>query len=184
MTERGGEIMIDKRIVYVLCIVICFLVSCDNEALVPSSTDGIPGSNESRVCIDQGIWGDVMFWEGNFMPMPYPETSSGIITPVARTIFIHEATRGDQVERIYLEVEPCCGVSLISKIYTDLVAVAQSDDQGFFEIELPPGRYSIFVEEHGYLYANRTDGEYIFPVDVREGEVTGIEFDITYMAYY
>jgi hypothetical protein len=176
--------MISNRIAAMLCIAVCFCVSCDNEALGPADTGDIPGDNENRVTIDQGIWGEVRFWKGNFMPVVYPDVASGQISPVIRTIFIHEATRGDQVEWTYQEVEPCCGVSLISKIYTDLVAVTRSDDRGFFQIELPPGRYSIFVEEYGYLYANRFDGEYIFPVEVREGDVKGIVFDITYMAYF
>jgi hypothetical protein len=175
--------MMDKRIIAVLCVAFCLFISCDNEALGPTNADDIPGSNEDRVSIEQGVWGEVLFWEGNFMPV-YPEGSGGNIYPVARRIFIHEATLYDQVERIYVQIEPCCIVNLISKIYTDLSAYTQSDERGFFQIELPPGRYSMFVEEYGYLYQNRTSGGYLFPFEVREGEVTRIEFDITYMAYF
>jgi hypothetical protein len=176
--------MIDRRILIMLCIIICSCVSCDKDALGPAEMDCSSSSNEDRVRIDQGVWGEVMFWEGDFMPMHYPDEASGDVSPVARRIFIHEATRSDQVQWIYVDIEPCCGARFISGISTDLLAVTHSDNRGFFQIELPPGRYSMFVEERGYLYANRFDGEYIFPFEVREKEVTGIEFDITYMAYY
>ena len=177
--------MIKRSILVMLCIVVCSFISCDKEDIGPAGIDDISGSNENRVSINQGIWGDVLFWEGNFMPMPYPDVSSGTISPVIRTIFIHEATREDQVTWSYVEIEPCCGANFISEISTDLVAATQSDDRGFFELELPAGRYSIFVREHGYLYANMIDGRgYIFPVEVREGEVTGIQFNITYKACF
>jgi hypothetical protein len=177
--------MIDKRILIMLCIVICSFISCDKEALGPAEIDYPEGGNENRVSIDQGIWGEVLFWEGNFMPIVYPDVLSGQISPVVRTVFIHEATKDDQVQWVYVEIEPCCGARFISEISTDLVAFTQSDDLGFFEIELPAGRYSIFVREYDYLYANLFAGEgYIFPVEVREGEVTGIKFDITYKAYF
>lgn len=177
--------MINRLSLVMLCILICSFISCDKEAIGPADTDGIPVSNENRVSIDQGIWGEVLFWEGNFMPIVYPDVSSGMISPVIRTIFIHEATKEDQVEWTYVEIEPCCGARFISRISTDLVAVTQSDELGFFEIELPAGRYSIFVSEYGYLYANLFNGYgYIFLVEVREGEVTGIQFDITYKACF
>ncbi len=176
--------MINRCILAMLCVCICSFISCDNEALGPAEMDDIPGSNENRVSIDQGIWGNVLFWEGDFMPMIYPDGASGNITPVIRTIYIHEATRDDQVQWCYVEIEPCCGARFISEISTDLVAFTQSNDRGFFEVELPAGRYSIFVREYGYLYANLFDREYIFPVEVREGEVTAIQFDITYKAYF
>jgi hypothetical protein len=61
----------------------------------------------------------------------------------------------------------------------------KSDREGYFEAELPPGMYSIFVRENGYYYATRVDGVgYVFPVNVDEGGTVEVQFDITYKATY
>ena len=84
-----------------------------------------------------------------------------------------------------MEIEPGYFTHLAADIPTALVTAVRSDQNGYFEVELPQGRYSLFVREGGYYYANLIDGEgYVFPVEVKEGEAAGIQFDITYMATY
>ena len=56
-----------------------------------------PPDNSYKVTISQGVWGNVWFWEGNFMPTT-DNSSNGKITPVIREIYVYEATRFDSVE--------------------------------------------------------------------------------------
>ena len=130
-----------------------------------------PPRNGDKVTITQGIWGDVWFWEGDFMP-PCP---TGTVTAVARELRIHELTEID-------EVEPAGYSTFYTAVHTDLVATTWSDTTGFFEVELEPGWYSLFAVEDTFYYASRFGGAgRICPVGVMEGEVSETLFDINYL---
>jgi hypothetical protein len=109
--------------------------------------------------------------------MPSPGgPSGGKITPVVRVIFVYEATSYDMVE-------PSNG-TFFNEINTRLVAVIVSSTNGFYQVKLPPGKYSLFVIENDMYYANGSDGEHIQPAVVVENEATKMQIDITYNAVY
>jgi len=123
------------------------------------------------VTIQQGVWGDVWFWEGDFMPQDCPTWT---VKGVSRELRIHEPTSFDQVD-------PAGDGPFYEAVRTPLVATVRSDELGFFEIELEPGTYSIFAVEDTLFYCSRGDAQgNLYPFVVREGEVTGIRFDIWY----
>ncbi len=132
------------------------------------------------VSVDQGIWGQVLFWEGDFMP----GSTTGTKTPVVRAIYIHEATTFDQVT----ETEPYS--TFYSYVDTPLVQIVYSDENGYFQAQLEPGKYSIFVDEDRGLYANKferdiaTGTDTIFPVTVTEDDVGTLNIDIQYASSY
>jgi hypothetical protein len=133
-----------------------------------------PDRNDARVTIEQGIWGDVWFWEGDFMPM----CPSGTATAAAREMRVHELTSEDDVEHA-----PGTWWPFYSEVRTPLVASVWSDADGFFEVALPPGMYSLFAVEDTLFYANGFDGYgNIYPVTVRAGQVTEILFNIDYLS--
>ncbi|OGU77796.1 MAG: hypothetical protein A2V93_10995 [Ignavibacteria bacterium RBG_16_34_14] len=134
-----------------------------------------PPDNEHKVSISQGVWGNVWFWEGNFMPIIDPDHAK--ITPVVREIFIYEATNDSMVEPPY--------GTFHTKINSNLIATTYSDEDGFFQISLAPGKYSFFVKEDTLYYANRWDGEgHILSAIVTENNVTKNQIDITYKATF
>lgn len=125
--------------------------------------------------ITQGLQGKVIFKSGNLMPGPDRPEDGG--RPVEREVHIYELTKTSQVESDENQ--------FITKISTNLIKVVKSDSTGCFQAELAPGRYSVFVMEKGNLYANLFDGEgNIFPVKIDKGEVTKIDFEITYAATF
>ena len=150
------------------------LMSCEKN---PSDTENCfcesdPPRNDEKVVITQGLWGDVWFWKGNFMP-----PGRGEVCQVKRKILIYELTTPDDV------VQP--GDSpFYTEINTNRIASIESDKHGFFQIELEEGIYSIFVEEDGKFYSNRSSQEGIYLITIESGQVTEIRFDITYEAYY
>jgi len=154
---------------------IIFLLSCNKEPEPESicySKDYPPRSNE-KVTIVQGLWGDVWYWEGDFMPGNF-----GTVCQVKREIYIFELTTMNDV----VKVMPYS--SFYSKINTKLVTITESDITGFFQVELESGLYSLFVLEGKYYYSNLFDGYgAIFPVKVDSGKVAEVKFDITYDAY-
>lgn len=155
-----------------------WLVGCDSvfdfddvEYVCPG--DRLPPRNYDKVTIEQGIWGDVWFWEGDFMP-PCP---TGTVTAVSREIRIHELTSMDQVV-----VHPESHPAFYSAVASSLIATTWSDADGFFEVELDVGTYSVFVIEESLYFANGYDGYgNIWPVEVVEGEVSETLFRIDYL---
>jgi hypothetical protein len=131
----------------------------------------LPARNGAKLSISQGIWGDVWFWAGNFQPI----CISGTVTPVSREVLVHALTPYDSV------VVADLGPTFYSEVHTPLIATAWSDSSGFFQVELAPGTYSIFVREDSLYYANGFDGQSnVWPVVVAADSVSGIRFDINY----
>lgn len=128
--------------------------------------------------LEQGISGQVLWLEGNFMPTidagSNRKRNQG--EPVAREIHIHELTNvGDVVQD---------GL-FYSQINSKLIETVQSDEEGHFQVQLSPGRYSLFVKEEKGFFANIFDiDNNINPVEVKEDEITEITVKINYKAAY
>lgn len=153
-----------------------FILSCDN-IFKPEKT--YPPDNHEKVSITQGVWGNVWFWEGNFMPTT-DNSSDGTITPVERKIYIYEATRLDSVI-----INADFGAVFYDSIATKQIAQVESDKSGFYQIELPPGKYSVFVKEDSLFYGSEGDSEgYLMLAQVYTNSVTKRQIDIDYKAAY
>lgn len=154
--------------------------SCDkNDQEAPAGCDvtSIEEGNKGRVSITQGVYGTVWFTEGNCMPGVggFPSCRT---CPVARELRIYEYTMMSDA------VVSSKGVPFFTRFNTRLVATTRSDDNGFFQLTLPPGRYTMAVVEGDLLYANRFDrGDGIFPITIGTG-VQQEDFPITYKAVF
>ena len=158
-----------------LLLLFIFLWSCCKNSPIENEFK-YPPDNEYKVSISQGVWGNVWFWEGNFEP-PF-ERNYAKITPVVRDIFIYEATTDSMVE-------PAYGGTFFLRINSTLITTTQSDNDGFFQVTLAPGKYSFFVKEDTLFYANRWDGEgHILSAIVTENNVTKNQIDINYKAVF
>lgn len=146
---------------------------CEDDSVSPRLPD-----NSGRVTIEQGVWGDVLLWEGNHMPTT-DGSSSGTITPVEREVVIYKAVTDNEVEHsghVY---------SLYKKINGELVTTVESDDRGFYQVALPPGDYSIFSKEEDSLYfGGMASNQYLMHATVREGAVTKFQIDINHKAAF
>ncbi len=171
LTHRGG--MANMRLLQILCAcMLTFLASC-SDLTGPDLTE----EQNNDVTITQGIWGRVRFWEGDFMPS-IGGRSSGTITPIEREVWIFQATRFDSV------VGAGDG-RFFKQILTEFVARVRSNTSGFYQVSLPPGKYSVFVVEGSLYYANGTDSAgHLVPGVVMAGAVTEVPVEITYKAAY
>ncbi|QED36678.1 hypothetical protein FK178_02645 [Antarcticibacterium arcticum] len=131
-----------------------------------------PPRNNQKVSIEQGLWGDVWFWSGDFMPV-----GRGTICQVKREVYVYELTTNADVEQIGF-------TPFYSAINTNLVAMVESDSDGFFQVELEPGDYSLFVKEDGKFYSNFHSSTAIFPVTINSNQVSEVRFDVTYKATF
>jgi len=136
--------------------------------------------NLEKVSIEEGLAGTVIFTEGNCMPGVVDEEGVEgrcLRYPVNRVVHIHEYTHRSETKHLqggfHINVE------------TELVSKVEADTEGFFEVALPPGEYSLFIAEKGILYANLWNGKgYIQPATVTEGDTTFKTLEITHSAYY
>lgn len=133
--------------------------------------------NEAKVTISQGIWGTISSIEGNCMPAIGPGPSPCSHCPVKRTVRIYEYTlRSNAVQG----TQPGFYISF----NTQLIREVTTDNDGFFQTDLPPGQYSIVIVENGQLYGNGTDGVGgINPLNYTSGLIN-LNLKMTYKAVF
>ncbi len=135
--------------------------------------------NQNGSLNKQGIIGEVRWVEGNLMPTigdtTYAARAKGI--PIEREVFIYEVTKADDAVRSTGNFYTSINAKLVKKIKTG--------KDGSFKVNVPPGKYSLFVMEKEGLFANTFDGDnYISPVTVQANNFTEIQILVNYMAYY
>ena len=97
------------------------------------------------------LHGKVTKTTGNCMPQIYPGTNSCSVTPVSRIVYIYPPVTWEQRQ---------------AGQYPTLIAAVMSDADGFYSAAVPPGSYSIFVEDEGSKYCTITGGGFVCPVTV------------------
>ena len=157
----------------ILFSLLLIFLGCDG--LVTKNIEkGLP-DNEEKVTIKQGVWGNIWFWEGDFMP-GNDESSGGTITPVVRDVYIYEATNINMVTG---------HLPFIEEVNSSFIGMVTSDKDGFFQISLNPGKYSFFVKEDSLFYATELDGDGdLMPAEVKPDSVVKRQIDITYKAAF
>jgi hypothetical protein len=134
------------------------------------------GVKDGQASIKQGVFGRVLWQQGNFMPSPdRPKQKNGI--PAVRTLYIYQLTKFNETEG---------ELPLFSKINTHFIAKIKTNKDGYFQCKLKPGKYSIFtLEEGGKFFASLSDGEgNIAPVEVKAGEITKYDINVNYKAAF
>jgi len=132
--------------------------------------------NNGEMKMKQGVYGDVYWVQGNMMPSPdEPRANQG--RPIERQINIYKVATFKEVEG---------QAPLFTKINTELFKTVKSNSKGFYQCELPPGKYSIFtVEEKNSYFANTFNGEgEINTVEITAGQKVKLDININYKAAY
>jgi len=105
--------------------------------------------------------GTVQEYQGSCMPIPPP--GSCVVTTPSRAVYLYPVQYFDESSGVF-------------PTSVDAAPVAQttSDDQGHYTMRAPPGRWSLFVEDEGHLYANVWDStdDAIDPVNLAAGVET------------
>lgn len=139
--------------------------------LVPtgSGVTGLKGSLMPMLPAGQGIEGFVYPVSGNRMPSPGRKPGTSSPRGIKSTVYVFELTNISQVTRQGQ-------TSYYPMINTKLVRQADTDDTGYFKIELPTGHYSVFTRKGDLFYASRRDEKNnIAPVEVVAGMYTRVD---------
>lgn len=130
--------------------------------------------NLEKVSIAKGLSGTVYQIEGNCMPV-IDGNSSCKTFPIKRKVLIYEYTTQSQVIGSGTSYEA---------ISTRKIAETESDSEGFYEISLAPGIYSVFVFEKGKYYANLFDGNGgINPIEIDTDSLLITHLRVDYAVY-
>lgn len=122
----------------------------------------------------QGLSGYIYLLQGNQMPSPGRAISKG--RGVSREIFIYAPTN----------IRQTTGSSpMFNHINTRLITQTKSDSTGFYSINLPAGKYSVFIKDDGKFFASESDGTGILnPVQIGPNHITRKDFTINNRAVY
>ncbi|MEZ5034717.1 MAG: hypothetical protein R2796_06990 [Chitinophagaceae bacterium] len=141
---------------------LCFLIissaflSCHKESNTTTQNgcdmQQVYADNAKKVTITNGIWGTVALMEGNCMPVVPPTSSTCKTCPVKRTIKIYDYTLQSQAT-------PQISNGLYDSFSTQFIKEVNTDANGFFQVDIPPGHYTIVAVENGKLYAFGFDGQ-------------------------
>ena len=113
--------------------------------------------NEAKITITEGIAGTLTLKEGNCMPTDGPSTCKEY--PVQRTIKIYKYTSTPPED-------------------STLIAATATDKDGFYQVQLQPSQYAVFIIEKGKLY-----GDYKYPAQVNSMKISKMNLRISYVVY-
>lgn len=120
------------------------------------------------------VSGYIYLLKGNQMPSPGRPVSKG--HGVSRDIYVYEPTT----------TSSAAGTGpLFVQVKTRLIAQTKSDSTGHYSLNLPTGKYSIFIKEDAGFFAAESDGKGVLnPVLIPANTTTQKNFTITLNAVY
>lgn len=167
-----------------LCLFSILFIGCHkdkNSNTTPAGCDiqKVYGENAKKLTITNGVWGTVSLAQGDCMPT-IPYTPCNIRPcPVKRTVKICQySTTNNTIP--YNPYGP-----FFDSLNTQLVAQVNTDENGFFQADIPAGHYSIFIVENGKLYAdnNKKDSQGgLYPFKFSSGTIN-INLQLNYITY-
>ena len=151
-----------KKIVLIILAMLS-LIACEKKSDVETPIES--------PTITQGIYGQVKERYGNWQPFRDPDGTWGF-RPIVRDIYVYEYTTIKDFDQLYIGY-----IYPANKMPKPLVATTTSKEDGFYEIQLEPGKYSVFILEDGSMCANWDDENGgLQPVTIEEGSL--LRFDL------
>lgn len=136
-------------------LILSILISCEKGANPTQTSDcniiSAKDINSKKVTINNGVWGTLSMRQGNCMPTIGVKFTTCLECPIKREVRVYNYTTTQ-------DAELSTGGKLFNNFKTQLIKTVYTDEQGFFQVELPNGKYSVVFVEDGKLYANTFDG--------------------------
>lgn len=134
---------------------------------------------ESPICessIAQGIYGQVIWKEGNLMPTIGQPSHQNQGKPIVREIHVFPVISLNEVQQ---------EGSFYQLGSLEAIQVIQSDANGCFEVNLEVGAYSLLIKEEDGFFANTFDGKMnLNPFEVQKNSLTEATLIVDYKAAY
>ncbi|NEQ44311.1 MAG: carboxypeptidase regulatory-like domain-containing protein [Leptolyngbya sp. SIOISBB] len=132
------------------------------------------GTQQSLI---QGVRGKVRKLTGNQMPSSPDQPNSGNMELVQTTVWIFTAPIPGNGSPRWPVAE--------AEQHSNLVRQVESDRNGCYRVELPPGEYTIFAQYDDHLYLNsfQGDGSYSF-IEVAPNQLVQLDLTNTENAFF
>ena len=158
---------------WVLIACVCLLFSACSG---PAASFKTSSSNlQKKLTIAQGVYGFVVFKEGYFDTDNHLQ-SEGIERGVERKIYIYP--------RINIHAVDLSEGDYLNNIYVPCIDSVNSDESGFFQKKMLPGKYSLVIIENNRYYSKLDENGEYFPVEILKDSVTQVLLDVDYKAIY
>jgi hypothetical protein len=163
--------------VFLFSVMVLFvLVACKKDSAestrVWASEEELYDFNAKKISIATGMAGTLIQREGNCMPVI--EEGACRFFPVLRTIQFYDFTTQNDVEG---------NGPAYDAVKTQLRGEIVTDNDGFYQLALDTGTYSVFIYENGKYYANSYSRGGIYPIDVKTDSVSQNILVLDYAAY-
>jgi hypothetical protein len=172
-----------KWVASIVVLLLFSVFSCDKNDAPPGIPNtaacdmtAIYAANEKKVTVDEGVWGTIAFMQGNCMPMIGLSPISSC--PVKRTVRFYGYTLRGQAVPVQNSL------SFFESFSTPLMAAVETDANGFFQLQLPAGTYTVVTVEDGKLYASDSDGQGGLNPVKYEGGLLKVNLTMTYKAVF
>lgn len=164
------------RLLLITCALLFTIVCCKKDSAESARTwaneQELYNYNSKKVSISKGLAGTLIQREGNCMPII--EEGACRFFPVQRTIQFYDFTTQDEVEG---------NGPFFDAVNTSLRGEILPDGDGFYELKLDTGTYSVFIVENGKYYANSYSRGGIYPVEVKTDSVSLSKLVLDYAVY-
>jgi len=158
------------RKAWYLLLLVCLALAC-KKATTDSPLDSCNLAetktiNSGKVSITSGVWGTVSHRQGNCMPTASKQGTTCLECPMQSQVRIYAYTT-------FQNAKPATsGSPYFDSFSTTLFKTVNTDTQGFFQAQLPDGKYTIALVQQGKLYASMFDGQGgVWPLNVQQGKV-------------
>ena len=161
-----------------------FLLGCteddDRSPSAYSYLQDLIDHNRSLRTINQGVFGTVSWWSGDFMPTIDGCGPSGTIEGYSDSVFVYSAFKFSDT----LLFDGQFGTFL--NVTAPLFGKTLSTSTGFYQISLPPGDYTILFRVSGdTLWGGYGAGDgSVMKVTIQESVATEFDCGITLNAYF
>ncbi|MBI4095733.1 MAG: carboxypeptidase regulatory-like domain-containing protein [DPANN group archaeon] len=165
----------DKRLVASLIIglaILAFIFAGQQKQTSWTEQQIPPEIQNTSQQVKTGIHGTVTLTSGDCMPGEPSRTHPCTQTKISRTVYIREPATIANMDGTYLKTK------------TNLVAQMTSDSNGYYDVTLPAGTYSVFVEDGSKEYCNFGGGlGEECQVTVTDGGMAEFNIDINKAVY-
>lgn len=164
------------KTIIISCLALFVIVACkkdsSNGVRIWENEQELYVFNSKKISIATGMAGTLIQREGNCMPVI--EEGACRFFPVKRSIQFYDFTTQDDVEG---------NGPLFNAVNTQLRGEIEPDADGFYQLALDTGTYSVFIYENGKYYANSYSRGGIYPVDVKTDSVSQSNLVLDYAVY-
>lgn len=135
--------------------------------------------DEMSLTIIQGIYGTAIERYGNWMPIEDPDPTTRGERPIVTEVYVYECTKRSDFDEV-----PKGTHFPIDGMPKPLVAKTRSEKNGFYQVTLKEGKYSVFILDEDKLYANGFDEEgNICPVIITKDSIVKLDLVLDHAVY-